>query len=63
MSAEHKHQLYELQHKDGLVKGKKTKESSKKLGITVAALEAKTDNSSNNSFLADHKPKAVIGII
>ena len=51
-------QLYELQMKTGLIKGKKTKESSRALEARVAMLEAKTDNSSNDSLFNDEKPKA-----
>ena len=39
-------QLYELQRKAGLIKGKKTPESSRALEARVAMLEAKTDNRS-----------------
>ena len=51
-------QLYELWKKAGLVKGKKTPESSRVLEARVAALEMKIDNSSNESLLADEKTKA-----
>ena len=40
-------QLYELWKKSGLIKGKKTQESSKVLEARVAALEVKIDNSSD----------------
>ena len=43
--------------KAGLIKGKKTPESSRALEARMAALEAKTDNSSNESF-ADERPQA-----
>ena len=49
-------QLYELQKKTGLIKGKKTQERSRSLEARVAMLEAKTDNSSNESVFADEKP-------
>ena len=48
LMAQHQ-QLYELWKKAGLIKGKKTPESSRALETTVAALEAKTNNSSNES--------------
>ena len=51
-------QLYELQKKARLIKGKKTQENSRSLKAGVAMLEAKTDNSSDESFFADEKPKA-----
>ena len=51
-------QLYELQKKTGLIKGKKTQERSRSLEARVAMLEAKTDNSSNESLFTDKKPKA-----
>ena len=40
-------QLYELWKKTGLIKEKKTQESSRALETRVAMLEAKTDNISN----------------
>ena len=49
MSITHCQQLYELQWKARLVKGKKTPESSIAFEARVATLEAKTDNSSNDS--------------
>ena len=57
MSAAQCKQLYELQKKAGLVKGKKTQESSRALEARVAALDIKTDNSSDSLF-AHEKPKA-----
>ena len=48
-------QLYELQHKAGLVKGKKTPESSKGLEARVTMLEEKRN--SNESLFACEKPK------
>ena len=51
-------QLYELYKKAGLIKGKKTSKSSRALEAGVAALEAKIDNSSDESSFADEKPKA-----
>ena len=51
-------QLYELQKKARLIKGKKTPESSRALEARVASLEAKSDNSSNESLFADKKPMA-----
>ena len=58
MSEAQHQQLYELPKKAGLIKGKKTPESSRVLQTKVAMLEAKTDNSSNESLFADVKPKA-----
>ena len=52
------HQLHELQKKAELIKGKKTPESSRALEARVAMLEAKTENSSNESVFKDKKPKA-----
>ena len=46
-------QLYEHQKKAELIKGKKVPESSKALVATVAMLEEKTDNSSNESLFAE----------
>ena len=57
LMAQHQ-QLYELWKIAKLIKGKKTQESSKALEARVATLEAKTDNSINESLLADEKPKA-----
>ena len=51
-------QLHELWHKAGLLKGKNIPEISKALDATVAALEAKADNSINESLFADEKPKS-----
>ena len=52
-------QLHELQKKARLVKGKKTPEGSKAIEARVVMLEAKTDNSSNESSFPDgEKPKA-----
>ena len=58
MSMVQHQQLYELQKKARLIKGKKTPESSRALEARVAVLEAKTDNSSDESLFADKKPKA-----
>ena len=58
MSTAQHQQMYELQKKARLTKGKKTPESSRALETRVAALEMKTDNSSNKSLFADKKPKA-----
>ena len=57
LMAQHQ-QLYKLWKKAGLFKGKKTPESGRALEATVAMLEAKTDNSNNESLFADEKPKA-----
>ena len=51
-------QLYELQKKAELIKGKKTQESSRALEARVAMLQANSDNSSNESLFADKNPKA-----
>ena len=56
-------QLYELQKKANLIKGKKTQESSSALRARVAMLEAKSDNSSDESLFVDESPKLVTGII
>ena len=58
MSAVQHQQLYELQKKAGLITGKKTQENSKGLEARVAALQAKTDNSSNESLFTDEKHSA-----
>ena len=50
-------QLYELQKRAGLIKGKKTPESSRALEARVAMLKAKSGNSSNESLFTDKKPK------
>ena len=51
-------QLCELWEKIRLINSKKTPEISRALETRVAALEAKTDNSSNESLFADEKPNA-----
>ena len=58
MSIAQHQQLYELLKKARFINGKKTKESSRALETRVAVLEAKTDNSSNDSLFADEKVKA-----
>ena len=58
MSMAQHQQLYELQKKARLIKGKKTPEIRRVLEARVAELEAKTDNSSDESLLPDEKPKA-----
>ena len=58
MSASQGQQLYELRKKAGLIKGKKAPESGRALKARVAALEAKTDNSSNEIVFLDEKQKA-----
>ena len=50
--------MYELQHKAGLLKDKKTPESSKALEARLAVLEVKTDKSSNKTLFTDKKLKA-----
>ena len=51
-------QLHELHKRAGLIKGKKTSESSRALEARVAMLEAKSKNSNNESLLAEIKPAA-----
>ena len=58
MSTAQHQQLCELWKKARLIKGKKTPESSRALEARVVALEAKTDNSSNESLFADVKFRA-----
>ena len=58
MSMAQHQQLYRLWKKAKLIKGKKTSESNRALEARVAMLEAKTDNSSNESLFADEKLKA-----
>ena len=53
MSAAQHQQLYELQKKAWLIKGKKSSENSRDLEARVAALEAKSDNRSNESIFVD----------
>ena len=55
-------QLYELWKKAGLIKGKNTPESSRAFEVRVAALEAKPDNSSNESLFQMKRPKLIIEI-
>ena len=50
MSAAQHQQLCELQKKARLTKGKKTPESSRGLEASMAALEAKSDNTSDKSL-------------
>ena len=54
MSMAQRQQLYELQKKAGLIKSKKTLESSRALEARIAMLEATTDKSSDQN----EKPKA-----
>ena len=51
-------QLHEFWKKDGFIKGKMTPESSRASEAKVAMLEAKTDNSRDESLFPDEKPKA-----
>ena len=51
-------QLYELLKRAGLIKNKEAPESNRASEDRVAALEVKTDNSSDESLFADVKPKA-----
>ena len=57
MSTTEQQQLNELWYKAGLLKKKKTPESSKALEARVATLEAKTEHSNNDSLFLDEKPK------
>ena len=59
MSAAQCQQLCELPKKAGLIKGRKTPESSTALEARVAGLEAKSENSSNESLFTDMKPTAI----
>ena len=52
LTAQRQH-LYELWHKAELLKGKKSQDTSKKLVAWVTMLEAKTDNSSDESLFPD----------
>ena len=56
MSAAQHQLLYELQKKAGFIKGKKAPENSRALKARVATLEAKSENSSDESLFADTKP-------
>ena len=57
LMAQHQ-QLYELQKKARLIKGKKPPTSSRALEVRLATFEAKTDNSSNEIlFTHGEKPK------
>ena len=58
MSVAQCQQLYELQKRARLMKGKKTPESSRALEARVATLEAKSENSSNESIFAEITPAA-----
>ena len=51
-------QLYKRSKKARLIKDEKTPESGRALEARVAVLEAKTENSSNDSLFLDNKPKA-----
>ena len=56
LAAQHQ-QLYELQKEAGFIKGKKTPESNRALEARVAALEAKSEISSDESLFIDiNKP-------
>ena len=50
-------QLYELQKKAGLIKGKKTSESSRSLEARVDMLEAKTNNNNDATIFLYKNPK------
>ena len=52
MSMAQHQKLYELQKKAILIKGRKTPESIRALEARAAALEAKTDNSSDESLFS-----------
>ena len=55
--AQHK-QLYHLQNKARHIKGKKIPERSRTFEARMVVLEAKTENSSNESLFTDEMPKA-----
>ena len=55
MSVAQHQELYKLQKKAGLIMVKKTQESRRSLEARVAALEAKTNNSSYQSLFTDVK--------
>ena len=57
LTAQHQ-KLHEFSKKARLIKGKNTPQSSRALEARVAMLEAKTDNSSNESLFPGEKPKA-----
>ena len=63
MSGTQHKQLYELQKKSGLIKSKKTPESSRALEARVATFVEKTDNSSNERLFANEKLTASDKII
>ena len=50
--------FYELLHKTGLLKSKKTPQCSKALEARVAAIGAKIENRSNDRLFTDERPKA-----
>ena len=54
MSAAQHQELYELWKNAGLIKGKKTPESNRALKARVAMLEAKSENSSDESLVTDN---------
>ena len=56
-------QLYKLWKKAGPTKGKKTPESSRALEAREAMLEAKTDNTIDESLLQMKRPKLIREII
>ena len=62
MLTEQRQQLYQLQKKAVLIKGKKTQESSRALEARVAVLETKSENRSNKSSQMK-SPKLIIEII
>ena len=57
LTAQHQ-QLFKLWKKAGLVKGKKTPDSSRALEARLAMLEAKTDKSSDIILFKDEKQNA-----
>ena len=56
MSVAQNQKLYELLKRAWLIKGKKTPESNRALEARVSALEAKSENRSNESLFADVEP-------
>ena len=55
-----KQQFYELRHKAGLVQLKKIQDNNKNIDVRVAALETKTDDSSDERLFAEKNLRAAI---
>ena len=58
MSIAQHQKLYELWKKAGVIKGEKTPESSRGLEARVPAIEAKTENNSDENLLSNENPNA-----